>query len=160
MMTDWQKLVAKRPHILIGVAVFLVAADRLLKSLALILGERGEGWFHFSLFLNPGIAFSIPLTEIIFWPLAAAALIALSWLMRRAWINKSLTLPWLIMIALGAASNAFDRMVYGATIDYLMFFNRSVVNIADGMIVLGVIVVALMEQSKNLAPREQAGPTK
>ena len=137
----------KKPLLLFGVAVFLALADRCLKSLALIVGERGEGVLRFSLFMNPGIAFSIPLAEIIFWPLAVAALVALGWLIRRAWINRTAALPWLVMIALGALSNAYDRVVYGATIDYLMFFNRSVVNIADGMIVVGVLMVLLQEKS-------------
>ena len=43
------------------------------------------------------------------------------------------------LILLGAFSNLIDRAFYGATIDYLIFFNRSAVNLADGMIIAGLL---------------------
>lgn len=49
----------------------------------------------------------------------------------------------LISITAGAASNLFDRIFYGYTIDTFQFLNFSFFNLADGLIFAGVILLIL-----------------
>jgi lipoprotein signal peptidase len=137
-MSDTTATTTRMSLLALGAAVLLCALDRLAKALALMLGERGDGTLRFSLFRNDGIAFSIPVPDAAFWPVAGVALLLIVTLVVRAWRSGSPSLPWLALILLGAASNAYDRIAYGATIDYLIV-HRSAVNIADGMIIAGII---------------------
>jgi signal peptidase II len=45
------------------------------------------------------------------------------------------------LIAWGGVSNIFDRVFYGGVIDYINFFGLFICNIADIMVVGGVILV-------------------
>ena len=49
----------------------------------------------------------------------------------------------LILITAGAASNLFDRIFYGYTIDTFQFLNFSFFNLADGLIFAGIIFLIL-----------------
>lgn len=134
---------------LFAAVVFLVIADRLFKSLAMsfkpdikIVGD----WFRIVLAKNQGIAFSLPLSG--------------------SWLNVSLVLIIIILlyililnykkaayfkavlfsaIILGAASNLYDRLKYGQVIDYFSLKYYSVFNLADGLIVIGLIGLLLIE---------------
>lgn len=123
-------------------AAFCFVVDRALKALA--LGGTSAGWSskaEFTLFLNTGIAFSIPVPATIFWPAAVLALGVLAWTYVRAFRSAPLTAALVAFIAAGAISNLYDRIVYDATVDYLLFFGRSAVNLADGMIVGGLVAL-------------------
>lgn len=120
-------------------AVFAFAADRLLKEAAITRGvEPSPGPVAFTLFRNTGIAFSLPLSSAIFWPAAIAIFVVLLWLFFRSVAKDGQRAGMLAMIILGAASNLIDRYLYGSTTDYLLFFGRSAVNLADAMIVAGL----------------------
>ena len=124
------------------VTAVLCIADRSLKSFALAGANARVGDIvSFELFRNHGIAFSIPVADAIFWPLAAVVFIALVVLLFLGTRKKSAAAPFLALIVLGAASNLVDRLLYDATIDYVIFFGRSALNIADGMILAGVVAV-------------------
>lgn len=96
--------------------------------------------FEFVLFKNSGIAFSLPLHETIFWVLALPVFTLLLWMFISA-VRKGdrAVSAALLFIILGASSNLNDRLFLAATIDYFLFFSLSAVNIADGMIVGGVL---------------------
>ena len=49
----------------------------------------------------------------------------------------------LILITVGAASNLFDRIFYGYTIDTFQFSNFSFFNLSDGLIFAGIILLIL-----------------
>ena len=76
-------------------AAVLFAADRLLKYAALSGQYTSVGRaFAFRLFMNNGIAFSIPLSEVVFWPFAIVVFGLLSILyvvgFRGGWSSGSL----------------------------------------------------------------------
>jgi lipoprotein signal peptidase len=126
------------------VAGVLFFGDRWMKALALALGEgSGGGAFQFALFKNGGIAFSLPLPDAIFWPAAFAVFVFLAVLFLRS-PKRGASAVALSYVILGAASNLIDRALFGATIDYLIFFGWSAVNIADGMIVGGLLALLLL----------------
>lgn len=134
-------------------AVVLCAVDRGLKSLALSRGEaETPGAVAFTLFRNEGIAFSLPLSAAIFWPAAALVFAALLGLFVTSLRADKARAGILALVILGAASNLYDRATYGAIIDYLLFFNRSAVNVADGMIVAGLLALYLRHDPKPKAP--------
>jgi signal peptidase II len=134
----------KAVHGMIAAAAALVI-DRLFKTVALyaLPGSAlpsSARPVEFRLFLNEGVAFSLPLSGPLVWAASAlviAAVIAAAALDARK--GRSERLPAFALFILGAASNLYDRFVYGYTVDYLVFFGRSAVNLADGMIVAGAI---------------------
>lgn len=126
----------------IAISLVAVIADRFLKALALQKKVGDFGPVDFRLFKNEGVAFSLPMHPTIFWAVALPIFLVLVWLGVRAWRNREfLRAGMYACIVLGAASNLTDRALYGWTTDYLIFFNRSAVNIADGMIVIGLVAI-------------------
>lgn len=138
--TDSVIMTAKgAPRLWYAAAVLAFAADRILKETAITRGvEPDPGPIAFTLFRNTGIAFSLPLSSAIFWPAAGAIFATLAWLFVRSFAKDKLRAGMLAMIILGAASNLMDRYLYGSTTDYLLFFGRSAINLADVMIVAGL----------------------
>jgi lipoprotein signal peptidase len=123
-------------------AFAFLAIDRALKAVALSGASlRLFRGVEFALFKNPGIAFSLPLPNFVFWPNAALILSALVWLCLRMRKHDAVGAALLVCVILGSLSNIIDRAIYSAVIDYLIFFGRSAVNVADGMIVGGVLAL-------------------
>ncbi|MBI2426546.1 MAG: signal peptidase II [Candidatus Kerfeldbacteria bacterium] len=69
--------------------------------------------------------------------LTAFYALIVSWRSRR--MDRTLALLFIIG---GGVSNIFDRIVYGAVIDFIVLGYTPVFNIADVMIVIGVILLA------------------
>ena len=134
-----------RPWTLIVAAVVLLSADRWFKALALVTESDGllDNLFglpiDFRLFLNDGIAFSLSLPDWIFWPTAVLASAALLYFLHKTWKTVPAAAVAIIFILLGGFSNVLDRLLHGAVIDYLIFFDQSAVNLADGMILGGAV---------------------
>jgi signal peptidase II len=123
----------------------LFALDRILKATALqgLSFSLFGGAVRFVLFRNGGIAFSLPASGPVVW---AASLLIIGAVAASAWRDWRLgehgNFVAYTLFFLGAVSNLVDRIAWGFTDDYLMFFNRSAVNLADGMILAGAIWLA------------------
>lgn len=145
--------IIRRSWLIYLAAVVLFAADRALKALVSYLPVDSSygwrGWAEFTLFRNEGIAFSLPLADAIFWPLAALALTALALTALALWHNvqrragRRLAAALIFLVIMGGIGNLIDRAAYGHVVDYLLFFGRSAVNLADGLIVGGIITLFL-----------------
>lgn len=127
------------------IPAILFVIDRLLKAAALsgLSFSFFGGVVKFELFKNGGIAFSLPLSGPLVWVvtgLVLAAVLASAWKDRKLGITANFTAYALFV--LGAVSNLIDRLAYGYTDDYLIFFSRSAVNLADGMILSGALWLA------------------
>jgi len=136
-----------RPRLIYAAAVGLFLADRGLKLIVTGPDWRPRGgWLvSFELFLNRGIAFSLPLPAAVFWPLTALAFAGLAWALIAVWRggrHRQLAAP-MVLVVLGALSNLWDRLTIGATVDYLIFVRTSAINLADAMIVAGLAVILL-----------------
>jgi signal peptidase II len=142
-----------RPWPTLLAAVVLLALDRLLKDAALAsdrVDAVGNPVVAFRLFLNRGIAFSLPLSGWVYWVLAAAAGLALAWAWWRLWRSgRRAVAAAVAFILIGGLSNVIDRLAYGAVVDYLIFFGRSAVNLADGMIVGGAVAAYFLIRRKS-----------
>jgi len=92
--------------------------------------------FSISYFANPGIAFSIPLPQILTLIITGTLILAFSAFFIH---TKNATLKIaLTSVILGASSNFIDRLLTGYTTDYFIFFTRSAINIADVLIIVGI----------------------
>jgi len=106
---------------------------------------------QFAIHQNWGIAFDIPfkLEFVIF----LSVLIGLG-LMHAAYKNwkrrPDITVATLIIL-IGAMGNLYDRIAYGFTVDYIILFQRSAINLSDIIIVTGVLCLLLQSRraSKN-----------
>jgi len=135
--------------ILFALPVALLAIDRLLKSYALhSLPSEGVFWIPGLLglerFDNHGLAFGIPvgnLTALVLSLVAGAALFYGLKTRKRGPIHVFSAL----LIFLGAISNFYDRLALGFVVDYLRLGPISFVNIADGMIVAGLLMIMIHE---------------
>jgi signal peptidase II len=128
-------------------AVFLLIIDRLAKQLALSLWHEHpqvliKNLLSLSSSQNIFVAFSLqtffdPLWLII--PIVAIVVVVLIKTLR----EHSADAPALILILAGAASNLFDRLVYGYVIDYIDLSYFTIFNIADILISVGVVWLLL-----------------
>ena len=136
------------------IAMFFVILDRFFKFLAY------GGYFNKSISIagdflklgfasNYNIAFSLPFSGIFLNLLVISIIFALLYeflflTQRQEWGKASL----LTFIIFGAISNMLDRLKYGFVIDYLDLKYFTVFNIADVMIVVGVLGIAFVFYKK------------
>lgn len=126
----------------------IVAIDEWLKYTALQrLPDEGSlvdpGILAFAIHRNLGVAFDIPFRlEFI---ILVSILIGLG-LLHIAYKNFR-THPDIALstgvIILGALGNLYDRVVYDFTVDYIILFGRSAINLSDIVIVTGVVLLLL-----------------
>lgn len=128
---------------------FLFLIDRILKHIAYnnpwdthLFANGYIGWQYFA---NVGIAFSIPLPQIV---LLLATPVLLFWIYKQTNTQSLLAKIAISLIILGATSNYIDRVFYSITIDYIRLFT-SIFNIADIMVLSGIIL--LIKTSKYTA---------
>jgi signal peptidase II len=140
---------------------FFLCIDQFLKWQSLHtwseprLLHRFFGWDPF---LNPGIAFSIPVPSAVIILLSVPVIFFILYILlskKRFWSkhvstnSEHLRIP-LIFILTGAVSNLIDRVLYHNTVDYLLVFT-GVINIADVLIVVGF----LLYFKNSLKPKDQ-----
>jgi len=122
--------------------LILFILDRSFKKIAIEGITKKIYFFNFSFSTNPNIALSIPLKGILFYFLLTIVLFWLVLRLIKSYQQKNLVdIACLGLILVGAFSNLLDRWKYGAVIDYLDLSFMAVFNIADIMILMGIIVL-------------------
>lgn len=100
-------------------------------------------FFNLAIHKNWGLVFDLPFRV---WVIVLISIILGYFLLEIAYKNRNsqpdISVSCLI-IMIGALGNLFDRIVYGFTVDYLIFFGRSALNLSDILIVIGVIALLL-----------------
>ena len=129
-----------RHSFIIWVSLVLAVLDRLGKIASLStndpLFQLGR-LFEFHQFKNSGAAFSLPIPTTIIITVTLVVFFLLLLIAKQSWsTNKTRSLVC-ITILVGAFGNLLDRILYGYTVDYLIFFERSAINISDIIIVCG-----------------------
>lgn len=131
-------------------AIFFITLDRLLKIISLkqfnfvLISD----FLKFNFVKNYFIAFSIPLSgNILNYLILLIIVILIYYLLINRNNSPAITVAFLF-ITLGAASNLFDRFVYGYVIDYLSLKWFTVFNIADIMIVCSIFFLLIFEYKK------------
>lgn len=123
-------------------AIVILAADQLMKFLAVERlpsdGSRLRSLVAFALHKNYGIAFDFPLPSWIVIPLTLAIIIGAVMALKRYRHEDGIVIA-LVFIIVGGFSNLIDRVVYGYTVDYIIVFGKSAINLADLMILGGMM---------------------
>ena len=115
------------------VALVLFLVDQVSKFLAVHNG-------FFSLHKNYGIAFDLPVPSWIVIPLTLGTIIAATFALWHHRLNLN-SPPRLFLSFLVGSVILLSRLVYGFTVDYIILFGRSAINLSDLMIVGGVLLV-------------------
>lgn len=134
-----------RPTMIMSVGGFLFLGDQILKYFARINPNFSyyiwKPWLGWEVFFNNGIAFSLPFPNWLIILITPALLLLLF-----VWAREKKRGMWfqfgVCLIIAGAISNFVDRVLWGATIDYLRVLT-GVINLADCMIVVGAGTVLL-----------------
>jgi signal peptidase II len=133
--------------------IFFIGLDRWLKVFA--LANQGQGFnligevFKFHYQANYNIAFSLPLAGGWLMVLILLIIIALIWFFVYCYQEQDYArLAPIASIILGASSNLSDRYRYGRVIDYLDLSYFTVFNLADVMIVAGVLIFIIFLYKK------------
>lgn len=131
-------------HILaLRVCGFVILTDQLLKYLSVhILHTPTYGkYIAWEPFLNPGIAFGIPLP---WWVQLVVTPFLLWGIYRWATRNQRAGLSPLAfgLVLGGACSNAIDRILFRVTLDYLRI-GTAVINLADVAVVCGILLLLI-----------------
>ncbi len=129
-------------------AILLVGFDEWVKKIALssfpdekTLTDRDL--INFAVHKNWGLAFDIPFRH----ELILLISVVIGYVLIRIAYKYITNHPKIsfasILILIGALGNVYDRVAYGFTVDYIIFFSRSALNLSDLMIILGVILLLL-----------------
>lgn len=121
----------------------LLALDRMLKIIVLKELLPTGAFFNFyprlAFHKNFGIAFDILLPRVFVVTVSVALVLILVFFLIKTLKERSSLATALALILVGATANLYDRVVYGYVIDTIELFPRSVWNIADFLIVLGIL---------------------
>jgi len=128
----------------------LIILDQILKNWAsYVLAGRPNffvlgHFFSLEFYRNHGIAFGIPLPPVAFYSIVALVCILLYYWGKKFWQKKDFSsLCALVFLGGGAFSNILDRIRFGYVIDYLNLAFWPVFNLADMMIIGGVVIILI-----------------
>lgn len=126
----------KKTFLFGGLVLSFFILDRLLKNLYFFEPDFGflkfQENYHF-LFIFQG-SFFYWLTLLIFIGLVF-------WLVKSYQQKNNLNVFALSLILIGGFSNFWDRFLYGFVIDYFIFLNLWILNLADLMICIGLLIL-------------------
>ena len=95
---------------------------------------------------NYNIAFSLPLPKFLIIFLIVSALVFLSFVWWANLIAGNIKLLWATsLVIIGALSNLIDRFIFGYVIDYINIFIWPIFNLADCLIVAGILIYIVNE---------------
>src|SRR3989344_6753563 len=123
------------------VALILLAIDRWLKNYFWQAATDYQMSSFFQVVTNQQGAFSLPWPFV--WGLAATIIILIfvGWELAQALRQKKISAYAWSFILVGAVSNLWDRLTWGAVVDYINLGWWPVFNFSDGLIVGGVITL-------------------
>jgi len=135
------------------VPLFII--DRLTKYLATTkLPDEGvfiSGFLNLKLFINPNLALSLPLSNILAVVLSLIILTLLIYfLFKKGFGQNILTLIMLGLIVIGAFSNLLDRLKVGGVIDFINFSYFPAFNLSDVYIFCGAVLLLIVLKSAPL----------
>lgn len=129
-------------------AALLAVADVVLKRVATnILPQKGSidvlnGILDLQHHINYGAVGNLALPM---WAITLLSILILAgciWWLIDAWKSKDkYTVMGLSVVVLGALGNLIERLAHGHTTDYILLFERSVINISDILVFLGVAIL-------------------
>ncbi len=112
-------------------------------------------YFGWQVFLNKGVAFSLPLSNTLTILITLPMIGLIGYLLfheltKKEFPSPNILLAW-SMIFVGAISNLLDRVVYSQVVDYFII-GTAVINISDMLIVGGLVLYLLSLRAKRSNP--------
>lgn len=106
--------------------------------------------YNFPYILNPGIAFSIPLSNLVAFGLSICVILYLYRFIFKYYAKSNFILASLGLIIGGAIGNMIDRIRLGAVIDFIHVPYFPSFNVADSSVTIGILVLlwSLYHQDK------------
>lgn len=122
----------------------VVLLDAWLKRLALRTFPADTtvvdpGIFALVVHKNPGLAFNIPMQIPVVLTISVLLGLALIWIAWKHRKEQSDVTAAALMVFIGGLGNMWDRASFSYTVDYLLFFGRSALNLSDFVIMGGII---------------------
>jgi signal peptidase II len=142
-----------------AVAVIGFAADRYTKDLMQKQpAERGLSFISQILTTtqhqNYGIIANIPIPQFVIIIFTILSLFILGTLFIRTYQRNELTASLALTLTItGALGNLWDRIAWGYVFDWILLFNRSVLNIADILIASGLLLYVFVSRTEH-PPRQ------
>ncbi len=139
-----------KPKIIL-VLVTLLVLDRLLKIVLLknlLASQAFFNWYpRLTLHQNYGVAFDLAVPHMIIVVMSVLLVILVGALFIKIQKKQVPLAIALAFIFVGAVSNLYDRIFYGFVIDTIELFPRSIWNIADVLILFGLIRIVFMKKN-------------
>lgn len=126
------------------IAAAVVILDQFFKQIALTKLPMIGSFVHdapmtFALHKNMGVAFNIPIPLSLILVLTSIACLVLACIIYREFHKQPLVALWGMIVLIGALGNLIDRLTLGFTVDYIALFGRSIINLSDVVITVGII---------------------
>ncbi len=138
-----------RFSIVVSICAVVIVLDQLTKWLAKSYLTEGSvlisGLFRLRFYENPGIALGIPLSPLFFYPLFIFLVIGfLIWQTRSPKVGVRISYLHFLVLA-AAFGNFADRIRFGYVVDFIEFYPTQgpIFNLADIIIVVGILIIAL-----------------
>lgn len=131
---------------MVALAAAIVAVDTVLKRWAMnhlpfASALDTPNLVDLAIHKNYGIAFDIPFRM----PIVILLSVAIIGLLVRVAFLQHTKRPDIsaaaLVMAVGAVGNLIDRVAYGFTVDYILLFGRSAINLSDLCILAGVLLL-------------------
>jgi len=135
-------------------AAMIVLLDGWLKAFALkyFIDESfltGHDFVRLAVHKNWGLAFNIPFRREFILLVSFVIGYFLVDIIKKNWKAQPKIAFSSMLILIGAAGNLFDRIYYGFTVDYLIFFGRSAINMSDIVILTGVVCLLIFSKRED-----------
>ena len=118
-----------------------------------------SGWLTVATHHNFGLIADTLVPSWIIVAVTSLVLLAIAWKLREELKRNSATSYALALVIGGAIGNLYDRVVQGFVFDWILVFQRSVMNVADLAIGAGVLLFMYLKWGESKAP-SQAHPQK
>lgn len=136
------------------IALLLTVVDTVLKIIITNTLPHGSvvlipNVLALKLHMNSGIIADTPLPMPVVIVLSVAILAGLTVWLKKSWEEHQVrTSIGIAVLISGGIGNLTDRLANGITTDYILLFERSVANIADGIIIVGILILLFSTHSK------------
>lgn len=122
--------------------------DRFSKEFVRFFLDLGDGFslklFSINHVVNTGSAFGLFKDNNLFFIVLSFVVLFLIFYYRNDFLNDKRKTFFVGLITAGVLGNLFDRLIYGAVIDFIDFHFWPVFNVADSCISVGVIVLIFL----------------
>lgn len=135
----------------------IIAVDLLTKHFITKKRDIFSGILAIEPHHNFGSIANVPVPLGIIIAVSIVATMSFLWLAIREWRRFDiLARIGTACVFAGAIGNTYDRLAFGYVRDWLMFFNRSIINIADASVAIGIalLIFALQRHNSRLTTHE------